>query len=177
MILSNIEVIFGAKKLTYNSFMQSGQKLRRKFNKIIKEIDNENTKEHIRVLRDQVFAKFEKMLGEIKLRPYQNRKTVAVEERKLNMVEYTTANIKATYRPETGELLIKVPINTPDWKREILKTIGEKIIAELPVYVKMTLRGDVRWSDSNRGFSVTLKDNDRKVYAYTFKTYAETATI
>jgi hypothetical protein len=52
---------------------------------------------------------------------------------------------------------------------EIAQKFGEHVIANFPDDVKLTLRGTLKWSDTNRNFHTTLSDNNKSQFKIIFQ--------
>ena len=137
-------------------------RLRRGFNSIVGRIADEETKKKLHDWRDTIFECIDALKGEAERNQMSNRVSTDYEKRFVKLQFGNKGNIKVTYRPENGECLIKVNDNTPDFKVELLKELGVRIIESIKNDVKLTLRGSAYWSDENQGFRVKLSPNANK---------------
>lgn len=120
-------------------------------------------------LKKDVFEMFDSLKKEVERTHHQSKKSTPKEDRFVKITTVDSSNSKITYRPDNGECLIKLAKNTPEWKMEIAQKFGEHIIANFPDDVKLTLRGTLRWSDTNRNFHATLADNNRSQFNIIFQ--------
>jgi hypothetical protein len=139
------------------------------FDKLIKDVGDSPTKNLLVKLKKDVFEKFEALKKEVEGTHHQYKSSTPVKDRFVDFKLNDSSNIKMTYRPSNGELLIKVSEKTPYHKIELLEKLGKKIISEIPDELKLTLRGTPHWSETEKGFRVVLADNNKSAYKLAFK--------
>jgi hypothetical protein len=144
--------------------------IRNSFNSITKVLHKNgfDTERNVKLKKD-VFEIFDSLKKEIERSQHTNKKSTPKEDRFVKIIFVDSANSKITYRPDNGECLIKLAKNTPLWKMEIAQKFGEQVIANFPDDVKLTLRGTLKWSDTNRKFHTTLLDNNKSQFNIIFQ--------
>lgn len=144
--------------------------IKNQFRQLIKKWgDDVELKESLKELQDTVFSKLDAMRKEIERTHHQNKPSTPFEYRYIKYEDVDSGDPKMTYRPSNGELLIKIPKNTPKLKRFLLTKLGLTIIEELPDEVKITLRGTPHWSESQSTYRVNLKDNNKSCHSFNFE--------
>ena len=144
--------------------------IRNSFNSITKVLHKNglDIKQNVKLKKD-VFEIFDSLKKEIERSQHIHKKSTPKEDRFVKIIFVDSANSKITYRPDNGECLIKLAKNTPEWKMEIAQKFGEYVIANFPDDVKLTLRGTLKWSDTNRNFHTTLSDNNKSQFKIIFQ--------
>jgi hypothetical protein len=145
-------------------------KIKNSFDDIVKVLKNNGVDyRQAVVLKNDVFVMFDHLKKEIERSQHHHKKSTKKEDRFVKIETTNSANSKITYRPDNGECLIKLSKTTPEWKMEIAQKFGEQVIANFPDDVKLTLRGTLKWSDTNRYFRTTLSDNNKSQFKIIFQ--------
>ena len=144
--------------------------IRKSFDDVAKVFEkNELDNCQVLKLKKDVFEIFDSLKKEVERSHHQSKKSTPKEDRFVKITTVDSANSKITYRPDNGECLIKLSRNTPEWKIKIAQEFGEHVIANFPDDVKLTLRGTLKWSDTNRNFNTTLLDNNKSQFKIIFQ--------
>lgn len=144
--------------------------IRKSFEDIAKVFEkNELDNCQVLKLKKDVFEIFDSLKKEVERSHHQSKKSTPKEDRFVKITTVDSANSKITYRPDNGECLIKLSRNTPEWKIKIAQEFGEHVIANFPDDVKLTLRGTLKWSDTNGNFHTTLSDNNKSQFKIIFQ--------
>ena len=102
--------------------------------------------------------------------PNQPTLTTPVGSRYIKFTSTNSSSVKMTYRPPSGELLLKLPINITPIELENVKRLADIVISSIPDTCKFTLRGLPRLRDDNRVYGITLMDNDKAHDRFVFST-------
>jgi hypothetical protein len=119
-------------------------------------------------LKELVTKKIQSLKDEVIRTHHQHKPSAEKSERYVNWVETDRSQVRMTYRPHTGECLLKFPRQTPQFKRELAVKLAYHVIKNLSDDIKLTLRGALHWSESMIQWRVTLQDNGRSIVTQKF---------
>lgn len=88
-------------------------------------------------------------------------------KRYIKFVNSSTHNTRITYRPESGEILVKIPENENEVNRSNYKKLAELVMEQMPSSVDLTMRGMIE--HYNDTLKIRMMDNRRKTFRKSFK--------
>jgi hypothetical protein len=110
-------------------------------------------------LYDFSVEKFEGLKNEVERHHSKNRKVVSQQDRFVTIVRISQRTAKMTYRPSTGELLLKIPDVSGETITKRLIKLAHDVIDNIPMDVTRVVRGNPRYNQMADCYTVRLKEN------------------
>lgn len=98
----------------------------------------------------------------VELHQHANKKIAPIEKRYVKIIDAKESNSKFTYRPESGEILIKIARGTSQFKQKEFEKLGELAMKQIPMDIPVTLRGTIHWSETNSCARVCIQSESKK---------------